>query len=477
MKPSRAVASFDSASAFHRVLAQHLHGASSPALGLGPGARALGRVLPVVNRLPRGVRETLYIWSGWSEAVRQRQVGSVDAEEIAEWACSSYPRRRYPAVLIGSSSGAMAHLAALAGVPWLPQTFLVPVRHRALDPDDSRTAMDRLAPARAAFSERNPGTAVHHMHDANQDRLMIRRMGYFRFKYQQLPAAYEKFLRENLAPGGTVVVVDCGERWPTTDTGPRQVFQHGAVGDATPEEYAHGSERVAHFLTEQGAPRRAWDPPPADGQSPEAEWGFDAALLPDLARLCAAEGWQLDRLAFPRADTLSGPVAELYRSWYVEEGTPANRLLVSCFAVIDAHLPLTRGLVPYWSLFGTRAARDTLDDYLRGAHPYDDIHLGLFSHGTCSIGRARIEDWDQVLRRARRHGEYCGVDTDAYPQDFASNARFHRAAAALPAAGPLPGPAPWPWVRDWLRDHSAPHDGSPFGYGAVTRDELAGGPA
>jgi hypothetical protein len=72
MKPSRAVASFDSASTFHRVLAQHLHGAGSPALGLGPAARAVGRVLPVVNRMPRRVRETLYIWSGWSEAVRQR---------------------------------------------------------------------------------------------------------------------------------------------------------------------------------------------------------------------------------------------------------------------------------------------------------------------------------------------------------------------------------------------------------------------
>ena len=116
-------------------------------------------------------------------------------------------------------------------------------------------------------------------------------------------------------------------------------------------------------------PRRAWDPPPADGHSPEAEWGFDAALLRTSRALCGKRAGQLERLAFPRADTLSGPVAELYRSWYAEQGAPANRLLVSCFAVIDAHLPLTRGLVPYWSLFGTRAARDTLDDYLRGAHP------------------------------------------------------------------------------------------------------------
>jgi hypothetical protein len=450
MRPTRAVASFDSASTFHRVLAQHLHGHGSPALGLGPAARAAGHVLPLVNHLPRAAREQLYIWSGWSEAVRQRQVSAVDTDAIAQWACDQYPRRRYPAVLIGSSSGAVTHLAALAGVPWLPQTFLVPVRHDRLDPDDPRAAVAGLAEARAAFSEANPGVALHHMHDANQDRLMIRHMAYFRYKYRRLPDAYRTFLREHLAPGGTVVVVDCTERWPTTTTGPRQVFQHGAVGDAGPDEYAHGGSRVAAFLAEQGADRRAWDPPAADGESPEAEWGFDAALMPDLEELCRAEGWQLERVPFPRADALSGPVAELYRSWYAEQGVPANRLLVSCFAVIDAHVPLTRGLVPYWTLFGTCAAHGTLEAYLRDADPYDEIHLGLFSHGTCSIGRARIEDWDGILRHARREGAYCGVDTRAYPQDFASNSRFHRAAAALPAAPAEPGRPPWQWVSDRL---------------------------
>jgi hypothetical protein len=450
MRPSRAVASFDSASTFHRVLAQHLHGEDSPALGLGPAARAVSRLLPVVNHSPRAVRETLYVWSGWSEAVRPGRTGTVDTDAIAEWACARYPKRKYPAVLIGSSSGAVAHLAALAGVPWLPQTFLVPVRHRRLDPDEPARAMVELAAARDAFAAANPGVAVHHMHDANQDRLMIRRMGYFRYKYRALPAAYTAFLRENLAPGGTVVVVDCTERWPTTTIGPHQVFQHGAVGDATPDEYAHGSPRVAEFLAEQGARRRSWAPPPADGDSPEAEWGFDDAILPSLTDLCRAEGFELDRLSFPRADAVSGSVAELYRDWYAEQGHAANRLLVSSFALIDVHVPLARGLVPYWTLFGTCAARDTLAGYLDGAEPYDDIHLGLFAHGTCSIGRARIEDWDAVLARARRTGAYCGVDTSVHPQDFASNGRFHRAARELPGTGP--GTAPWDWLRDRLRN-------------------------
>ena len=61
-----------------------------------------------------------------------------------------------------------------------------------------------------------------------------------------------------------------------------------------------------------------------------------------------------------------------------------------------------------------------------------------------------------VLAFARRHGAYRGVDTAAYPQDFASNSRFHRAAAALPASDRLPATAPWPWVRDRLRAGADP---------------------
>lgn len=452
MKPQRAVASFDSASAMLRVLSRHLHGRSSAALGLGPVARVAGQaVLPWVNRLPAAARERIYGWSGQLEAVRQDRLDDVDTDAVAAWVAGHYPRRRYPAVMIGSTSGASTHLAALAGVPWLPQTTLVPVRHGGLPPDEPRTSMHGLADARAAFLRANPNVGVHHMHDPNQDRLMIQRMAYFRYKYRRLPAAYADFLRERLQPGGTVIVNDCGQRWPTTTTGERQVFQCGAVGGCTAEEYLDGGPRVERFLAQHGSPHSRWDAPPADSSSPEAEWGFDPALLPDLAGLCEQQGWRLERLRFDHPDALSAPVAQLYRDWYAEHGIAPDRLLVGCFALLDVGLPLEQGRVPYWTTFGVRSARDELLDHLAAVAPYEEIDLGLFSHGTCSIGLAGIEDWDEVLRLARSRGDYCGVDRDVYPQDFASNVRFHDQLAARGAAAHVPHPAPWEWVRQQLQ--------------------------
>src|SRR6266550_1697949 len=71
MKPSRAVASFDSASAMLRALASFLHGRDTPMLGQFPSVLEplLDGSFGTVNRLPRRVQEAIYAWSGWAEAI------------------------------------------------------------------------------------------------------------------------------------------------------------------------------------------------------------------------------------------------------------------------------------------------------------------------------------------------------------------------------------------------------------------------
>src|SRR5262249_61322284 len=104
----------------------------------------------------------------------------------------------------------LVHLWRALGVPWLPQTFLVPVARSGIPPDEPEEEMRWAdAPAEIVLS-RNPDLELHHMHDPVQDRLMVQRMSYFRLKRRTLGPAYEQFLRECLAPGGTIVVMECG---------------------------------------------------------------------------------------------------------------------------------------------------------------------------------------------------------------------------------------------------------------------------
>jgi hypothetical protein len=366
----------------------------------------------------------------------------------------AYPKRRYPAVAIGSSSGALVHLCAALGIPWLPQTFLVPVRQTDIAPDEARRSMAAGVPLGRRLLEVNPDLQLHHMHDPNQDQLMIRHMTYFRVKRLRLGATFERFLAEVLEPGGLVLLSECSKSWPATRVGERHVFQFGAVGGLEPPEYFRGSPRVAAFLERYGSMRRHWNPPEPDGEWPEAEWGFAPPLRADVERIARERGYRIRRLVFDDPEHLSPLVAELYRARWRARGLPASRLLVESFVLMAPRWALRSGSVPFWLTFNTEPSAVCLERHLERAEPYDEILMMLFAHGAESIGLAPIERWRSLLGRARGRGQFLGVDEANYPGDFATFARYH---AALPDVPEPLEPEPWGWpdLEDFMgRRHS-----------------------
>ncbi|SPL98335.1 unnamed protein product [[Actinomadura] parvosata subsp. kistnae] len=147
MRAQKAVASFDSATGMLRALSRFLHDRDVPMLGQGP--RALEPVAAAVAgaaaRLPRPAKEKLYAAGGWAEAVPPRRVPGIRSEELARWVSGHYPRGPYPVAFIGSSNGALVHLAAALRAPWLPQTLLLPVRRHGVGPTTRAATCGRPA--------------------------------------------------------------------------------------------------------------------------------------------------------------------------------------------------------------------------------------------------------------------------------------------------------------------------------------------
>ena len=193
-----------------RMLANYLQGRDFALLGesrwRSAGLRPLARI---INSMSHPVKEQIYIWSGRYEAIAASKLDRAITSRVAEWAASLYPQRKYPAVAVGSSNGALTHLWAALGIPWLPQTFLIPVARSGPHPDEPQQDVKWAEKWIPAFLESNPDVQLHHMHDPNQDRLMIQRMTYFRVKRLWLGQAYESFIRQYLEPGGTIFIVDC----------------------------------------------------------------------------------------------------------------------------------------------------------------------------------------------------------------------------------------------------------------------------
>ncbi len=454
------IANFDSATAMLRALASHCRDEDFIALGSFPrwAVPFMSGVGGLVNRMPGIVRNAVYTVSGWTEAVAQRKIVGprTDPAGVARWLCGHYPQRRYPAIMIGSSNGALMHLCAACGIPWLPQTYLMPVAHRRLDPNDVATELARMRPLALRFLGEHPDVQLHHMHDPSQDRLMVQLMSYFRLKYLRLPDAYKTFMEQCLEPGATICIVDCALPWPTTQLADRYIFQMGALGGPTADEYLSGGPRVAAFLEQTHASVRHWTAPEPDGLRPEAEWGFETALDGQIKDYADRNGYRCERLSFSHPEDLSPLIADFYAKWYGEHGIDANRLLVESFILMDPHRVWRAGLVPFWMFFNMLPSLQSLTHYLETRSAFDEIALMLFSHGVRSIGLATIEEWNQCLSKARKRGFYVGVDTRAYPQDFAVFVNYSRDLERCFGDIDVELPrVPYAMARDFVRSQAA----------------------
>ena len=432
-------ADFDSATVMAAATAHFLAGRGFPILGR-PHGDLLRPALVGLNHLPERARRWLYRAGSGREGIPAETLARADSDELARSITRRYPRRRYPGVLVGSTPGGAAHLAAALGMPLLPQTLLLPLRHRGIDIDDPSADVDQARPVAEALLASNPDLIVHHMSDPTNDRLTLARFSYFRVKRTALGKAYEQFLAEQVAPGGTVYVLDCSHRWPTAQISDRYFFQFGGVGGLSPDEYLHGGSQVAEFLAAQGSARRAWSAPVPDSEQPEAEWGFQPALDDDVERVAGRLGLRVVRIRFDQADDLSPFVAELHRWWYRRLGRPADRLFVESFVLVDPHWTLRAAAIPYWVTFNSRQGVARLAQYLEGVDPYEVIEATLISNGTWTPGLAGPEDWRDVLGRARIEGRLAGVDAARFPTDLAVFARYRDSLRRAEPRWPVPAP-------------------------------------
>jgi len=434
------VAKFDSGWGMLKALSNCLKNRDFPGLGALPGAKP---VELVVSKLDQRLGQRLYSWAGWSETVAHEAVGSVVAEDISRAVVSQYPQDSYPAIFIGSANGAMIHLCAAMRAPWLPQSFLVPLRRPAMDPDDIPADMEWGRSPGATLLKRNPELVLTHMHDPDHDRLMVQRMAYFRIKRRWLGETYSQFIEEKLEPGGTIYLIECDFAWPTAQLADRHFFQLGGAGGVPPDEYLHGSQRVAGFLSRQKSSVRQWKAPTVDGMTPEGEWGFEPELEKHVISLAKSKGMRLVRVSFESPEDLSPLVADFHRWWYGRRGMTTDHLLAESFAFLEPYWTLRTGSVPFWMLFNGKSSAERLRAYLSSAEPFDYIYMMLLSNGMKPIEDISIDVWKNVLAQATVQGEFIGVDETRFPYDFASFLRYNAELKnKIADRYPMPEPAP-----------------------------------
>lgn len=434
----RPLVNVDSSTALLEGLARCLHGRGFPRLG---SRLPVEPVIGPMNRLPESVKQSIYRWAGWVEAIPPRKARTVEQESIARWLVHRYPARPYPVVALGSSNGAAIHLCAAMGIPWLPQNFLVNLRHPPFSPDDVGRHLQLGREPGRELLHRNPEVQLHQMADPIQDRLMLQRISYFRIKWITLPSAYAAFMEQVLKPGGTVLVIDCAFKWLTTQVGHRHYFQLGGFGGLTDEAYLHPDHSTEAFIQRQGSSTRRWQSLRPDHICPEAEWGYAPKLNESVVELAIQQGWNVKWLRFEQPEDLSDFVAELYVWWYERRGVPTRRIVAENFILIDPWWSLRVGAVPYWTVFNSDSSARRLGAYLQ-EREFDELFLALFSHGIKTPGLASMDQWQELLQSVPQ-GAFLGADPSKYPADFKSFIGYHKALSQLSWTPTQPAPLQW----------------------------------
>lgn len=422
-KPSF-VASHDSATGMVLALSDFLKGKAFEGVGAVPANEVYATL---INSIPASWRKKLYSWSGKVPAISREKVRDIDASEIDRWVCDLYPQRKYPAIAIGSGNGAAIHLCAAMGIPWLPQTMLIPVDKGGSFPvDEPKKTMEWGRKPVEEFLERNEDWQMHHMMDPNQDRLRVGTIAYFRVKKTALGKYYQKFLEERLEPGGKIIMIDCQFTWPVHRIHDRHYFQLGGLGGLAPEEYYFGSKKVRNFLHRAGSDVEQWDAPQPHMEAPEAEWGLESSLQKEITSFAEKNKIPEVAISFDHPQDLSAPVADLFRWWYRQQDDPAERLLVETFNLVSPYLSLKKRCVPYWLGFIVDDSAAELETYLDQAKRFEEIYMMVLSHGKNSAGTTAVPRWEEVMQRAEKKSGFIGTDPAKYPLDMAVYARYSK---------------------------------------------------
>lgn len=410
------VANFDSCSALVKALANYLHGYDFSGVGGLPGNEHLARF---INALPWEFQKRAYVKGSSHEALDPEKTGKVRAEEFSEWATGLYPKRKYSTILIGSANGAAVHLGAAIGAPWLPQTFMIPVKApENLSIDEPKKQMEWAKKPAEDLLKNNKDLQLHHMMDPSQDRPMLDAIAYFRVKRLQLGEAYKKFITEHLEKHGTILIIGCQKTWLGKKVGDRHFFQFGGLGGITPEEYYKGSDEITEFLKKEGSAVLRWDAPQPDGEIRESEWGFEPKLKDDIYNFASEHDYKVQRLIFNEPEDLSPFVADLYHWWYGEQHIIADTLIADMFFLIDPYWTIRTGSVPFWLAFNAKYSINRLKQYVQQNDNFDNIYMLPFSNGVEASGIATEEDLMSALALAKKSGNFIGSKPHKYPYDF-----------------------------------------------------------
>jgi hypothetical protein len=382
----------DSSTRIVREAARALSGAGRGILEVYPPGSIL--FLGLVRLLPESWRIAAIEW-GISQSLGRSpaEIDALKPDSLPNWCVAQYPRRRWPAIIVGAPNGAVAHLAGLLRAPFLTSSFLLGFRHR-IPPDHIRGyyrfGADLARPLLQASADFE---AINH-YDPLHDRSLVKYADLLRLRLIKLPQAYRDYIVANLARGGRLILIECTYPWPQYQIAQRSFLQVGGLGGVSPEQ----------FLEQ-------WNLNLPLGERPESEWGCPSELADDLRQLAQEKGFHLVQLRFDHPQWYS---LLAYRA-YLAAGALEAEVMLDCFTYISPYTNITTGIPALWLPFNTVDSLEFARSFLQ-RQEFNRIYLALVPSFARCGDTAPFPKWLELLRD-KGPVELLGIDPGSYPVD------------------------------------------------------------
>lgn len=394
---------FDSGTRVVQEVAGALSGQGRSVLNCYPQGSEL--FLGLLSLLPEDLRIAGIEW-GMSVSLGEppHALDSFDPEELPSWCTAQYPDDEYKAVVIGSPNGGVAHLASLLHAPFLSSAFGLAIRHRSIDPDDLDSYAeigDRYAADILKRAEPGSIEVIDH-YDPVHDRSLVKYVNFLRVKLLSLPQRYREFIRNNLAKGGKLILVDCTYPWLQLRVGSGSYFQIGGLGTLSPEDYL-----------------KKWGRDLPLEMRRESEWGCPPEFAAAVRQFAEEEGIELIEICYPHPADY-GLLA--YRAYLACAGVRREEVMFDCFNYQSVLTNLQTGIPALWLAFNTQDSLGLAQGFLTGKH-FERIYLSLVPSFARSPDTADLAAWKDLLSV---HGELklLGIDRNTFPSDTLAPFRY-----------------------------------------------------
>jgi hypothetical protein len=322
----------------------------------------------------------------------------------------------FPAIVIGAAlGGAAAYLSTAMGAPFLPQAFVVSLKHGSFT-GDVNEYLNRSLNRALRIAADNPGIMTIQHYDPIHDGWMTRYINHLRFKLIDLPLEYANFIHSNLKPGGVVLYLDSAASWLRYRVGPRSVFQVGGWGGIPAEEFLEGSERIRAYGRSTGFKFHNWKLKDYEVESgPESEWGSEPGLAEAIEAFCRAQGFRFVRIHRPYPNDFPRIAFESARFLLKKEGRPPAGVVVEMFTQFDVNAVRQAGLLPLWLIFNTPDSLEFLKE-MRPKFPIDKpIFFSPLATFSMTPDLVPWKDWEKALEGLKWNN--IGTRPNHYPAD------------------------------------------------------------